>query len=208
MGGRSSSGGGGGGHAVPGEIRNLWVTVAELHCHSKHEVRSSRSGRLSAKHFKSLVHVHTFPSTLPASVHKPPHPHHHHHHQSPNSPAAARSQSEKEEGVPSRTDVEIAAAHRGIIMLSVSPFECLRDAAQWQWEDLGERENFSPLCWCFFNNQPSSWRRKWTPNAGISWSRCSCLVRVTGHPVSSLSSDLFQMLISTLSSLLFARYSV
>lgn len=94
----------------------------------------------------------TFPSTLSASVHKPPRPHHHRHHrrQSPNSPASARSQSEKEEGVPSWTDVEIAAAHRGIIMLSVRPFECLRDAAQWQWEDLGERENFSPLCWCFF----------------------------------------------------------
>lgn len=52
-----------------------------------------------------------------------------------NSPAATCLQSEKEEGVPSWTDVEISAACLWIIMLPVYPFECMRDTSQWQWKD-------------------------------------------------------------------------
>lgn len=52
-----------------------------------------------------------------------------------NSPATTCLQSEKEEGVPSWTDVEISAACQWIIMLPIYPFECMRDTSQFQWKD-------------------------------------------------------------------------
>lgn len=104
----------------------------------------------------------------------------------------------KKEGVPVWTDVEISAVCQWIItfpgslcilicltVYRVYPFECMKDTFHsfLQPEDLVARILSFFFAWVFLN-QFSNWRHKWTPTAGISWSRFSCPVRVTGHPVS------------------------
>lgn len=114
--------------------------------------------------------------------------------------------------MPGWTDVDFAAARLWIIMLSVSPLAILSTHSSVRGTvstvaQTGFSCKKSLFVWVFFN-QPSSWRHRWTPTAGISWSRFSCLVRVTRHPVSwtSLLSIFYNVPLSISSFLLPHKY--
>lgn len=116
----------------------------------------------------------------------------------------------EKEGVSAWTDVGISAGCLWIITLPLTPL-CYALPSIWaheghfslfhlqQLKDIAAVVLFHVLGFSFLNQAPN-WRLRRRPAAGISWSSFRCLVRVTGHPVSSKRSLLFCFISHLLSS--------